>query len=274
MSEEQTRKRVLLAEDNILHGGARKTQLERAGYEVEWLTDGRNVQDLLVNKKERFDCIVLDLGLPGVSGMSILERLQEEGVHIPVVIETAYGNDSFQVRGLSKGASDYIIKASSEEPGFNVSGEVITKGVSESVYLARIAKAIELSSDGDTTDVELRYGNLTLNTDTQELNGPDGTRQLARAEYLVLKKLLDNKGRACRTKDLQSGKDEEISSNALQVHVCSLRKDIELVGGEGSMIRTIRGVGYMVAYDKLEDKQNDMEALLGDVQRLSEGGEL
>ncbi len=214
--------RILLVEDDELLGDGLKTGLTQNGFTVDWLKDGESAKRAL--RSEAFECIVLDLGLPKLSGLGLLQQIRTGGNTTPVLILTARETVEDRVKGLDSGADDYLTKP------FDL--EELT---------ARI-RALTRRSVG-RADASLRYRNIVLDpaAHTVTLDGEFVT--LPRREFALLQKLLESPGQVLsRVQLMQSlyGWEEDVDSNALEVHIHNLRKKLD-----ASFIRTIRGVGYM-----------------------------
>lgn len=216
--------RVLLVEDDDLLGDAIRSGLKHYGHTVDWVKDGKSANDTLLAKHELFDVIVLDLGLPKMSGLEVLRSIRERGVSTPVVILTARDEPQDQVRGLDTGADDYL-----------------TKPFDLDVLCARI-RALQRRSKARAKPI-LIYGNIKLDPAAHSIEMDDEEVVLSRREFVLLQKLLENSGRVISRDQLNQtlyGWGENIDSNALEVHIHNLRKRFGT-----NTIRTIRGVGYM-----------------------------
>ena len=171
------------------------------------------------------DAVVLDLMLPGLSGLEVCRTLRAEGNDVPVLLLTARGTLDERVTGLSAGADDYLVKPFALE-------EVHAR--LEAITRRRTPRE----------DPLLRVGRLVLDPDGHRL-WVDGTEtDVPRREFAMLRTLMESPGRAVsrdRLFDAVWDDDTDISSNALDVTVSRLRQRVE---GSGVEIRTVRGVGY------------------------------
>lgn len=215
--------RLLLIEDDELLGDAVKTGLTQFGYVVDWLKDGETARAVV--KTESFELIILDLGLPRLSGLGFLQAFRNSGNKTPVIILTARESIEDRVKGLDSGADDYL-----------------TKPFDLNELSARV-RALTRRSTG-RADAVLQYRNVTLDPAAHSV-AVDGTVvNVARREFALLQKLLENKGQVLSREQLTQsiyGWDEDVDSNALEVHIHNLRKKLN-----ANYIRTIRGVGYLV----------------------------
>lgn len=226
--------RVLLVEDDELLGDGIRTGLKHYGHTVDWVKDGKSANDVLSASYENFDIIVLDLGLPKLSGLDVLRKLRERNSSTPVIILTARETVDDRVKGLDAGADDYL-----------------TKPFDLDELCARI-RALQRRSKSRAKPL-ITYGDISLDPASHVVSQGGETIMISRREFALLQKLLENSGRVISREQLNQtlyGWGENIDSNALEVHIHNLRKRF----GNG-LIRTIRGVGYMV-----EKKDGDEEA--------------
>ena len=215
--------RLLLVEDDDLLGDAVKTGLIQFGYVVDWLKDGESARAAI--KSESFEAIILDLGLPKLSGLGFLQSIRNDGNSTPVIILTARESIEDRVKGLDSGADDYLVKP------FDLN------------ELSARVRALIRRSTG-RADATLHYRNLTLDPAAHAVYVDEVLVNVPRREFALLQKLLENSGQVLsREQIMQSlyGWDEEVDSNALEVHIHNLRKKLN-----ANYIRTIRGVGYMI----------------------------
>lgn len=215
--------RLLLVEDDELLGDALKTGLMQFGYIVEWLKDGEIARIIL--RTETFELIILDLNLPKLSGIALLQSIRLDGDTTPVIILTARDSIEDKIKGLDHGADDYI-----------------TKPFDLNELSARI-RALIRRSQGRANTI-LHYNNITLDPVAHIVTLDGHSINVPRREFALLQKLLENKGMVLSRDQLMKsmyGWDEDLDSNALEVHIHNLRKKLN-----ASFIRTIRGIGYMV----------------------------
>jgi len=214
--------RLLLVEDDELLGDAVKTGLNQFGYVVDWLRDGEAARAAV--KAESFELIILDLGLPKLSGLGFLQALRNEGNNTPVIILTARDSVEDKVKGLDSGADDYLIKP------FELN------------ELKARVRALIRRSQGRADSV-LQYRNITLDPAAHSVYVDEVVVNVPRREFALLQKLLENSGQVLSREQLMQsiyGWEEDVDSNALEVHIHNLRKKLN-----ANFIRTIRGVGYM-----------------------------
>lgn len=215
--------RLLLVEDDEMLGEAVRTGIAQEGYAVDWLRDGPAARQALAS--DSFDLVVLDLGLPGCSGLEVLAHARAAGVETPVLILTAWDAVADRVAGLDAGADDYLTKPFDLEE------------------LAARLRALGRRAGGRAEAV-LRHGPIALDPAgrTVELDG--APVELSAKEFALLHMLLENAGRVMPRERLEEGLygwTTEVESNTVEVHVHHLRRKL---GKE--WISTVRGVGYMV----------------------------
>jgi len=214
--------RLLLVEDDELLGDGVKAGLSQFGYTIDWLKDGKSAR--LALQSESFDLIILDLSLPGMSGLSVLQHARNEGCTTPVIILTARETIEDRVKGLDSGADDYL-----------------TKPFDLDELTARI-RALIRRTTGRAESV-INYRGIVLDPAAHSVTVNGEEINFPRREFALLQKLLENSGNVLSREQLMQsvyGWEEDVDSNALEVHVHNLRKKLN-----GTFIRTIRGVGYM-----------------------------
>jgi len=215
--------RILVVEDDPTLRDGLCAGLKQNGYVADSLDNGELADKIL--KTEHFDLIIMDLGLPGISGLEVLRNLRAREDSTPVLVLTARDTTEDIVESLNSGADDYLSKP------FNFDE-----------LLARLgALHRRFSSRAETI---IKYGPIELDptSHTVSLNGE--FLNISRREYALLQKLIENPGRALTREQLVQSLyswDDEVDSNALEVHIHNLRKKVG-----NKLIRTIRGVGYMV----------------------------
>ena len=215
--------RLLLVEDDPILGNGIELGLREAGFTVDWTRDGRSAH--LALETTGYELVVLDLGLPRLSGMDLLRGLRRSGNDLPVLVLTARDTVQDRVAGLEAGADDYLVKP------FDLAELV-----------ARI-RALLRRAHGRATNT-LRYRDLVLHPDSLSVVRGKDTITLSGRECAILVDLLEHQGTALSRARLEEGLygwNEEIESNAVEVHIHNLRRKL---GAE--LIRTIRGVGYLV----------------------------
>jgi DNA-binding response OmpR family regulator len=174
---------------------------------------------------QRFDAILLDLGLPDGSGLDVLKHMRRRNDLTPVLILTARDAVEDRVRGLDGGADDYLVKPFA---------------IPE--LLSRV-RALVRRSSGFASSL-WRLGELTLDVDARVLKVADAAVDLSPREFQLLYLLARNVGRVVSRASLEEGVfdlGEEPESNAIEVHIHHLRRKLG-----GQRIRTVRGLGYLL----------------------------
>jgi DNA-binding response OmpR family regulator len=215
--------RLLLVEDDTSLGNGLVTALKRDGYTVDWLKDGLHA--LQAFEQEVFDLMILDLGLPRLDGLAVLKQLRSQGQELPVLILTARDAVDDRIAGLDAGADDYLVKP------FDVTE-----------LQARVRALIRRSAGRATSSIE--FGELTLDPASLTVTYQGNPVTLTRREFALLNELISQPGRVFTRDTLQQllyGWDDDVESNALEVHVHHLRKKLY-----SELIRTVRGIGYVV----------------------------
>lgn len=213
--------RILLVEDDKLLGDSVKEGLAMEGYAVDWFTEGSVVDSAL--KTASFDLVVLDVRLPGKSGIEVLQGMRRAGLEIPVLLLTACDHVSDKVAGLDAGADDYLTKPFDMD---ELSARI------RSLLRRTGSKTPVLEADGLELDPAAR---------TVVFEG-EPVDDLTAKEFAILELLVRNRGRFLTKSRLLEGSsnwDEEVESNTVEVYISRLRKRF---GRE--RIETMRGVGY------------------------------
>ena len=213
--------RVLIVEDEPSLGQQLKNTLEGAGYAVDLATDGE--EGHFLGSTENYDAIVLDLGLPEIDGLTVLDRWRKEGRTAPVLVLTARDSWSDKVAGLDAGADDYVAKPFQSEE-----------------LIARLRALIRRASGNASS--ELNAGAVRLDTRSGKVTLAGEPVKLTAQEYKLLSYLLHHKGKVVsRTELIEHIYDQDFDrdSNTIEVFVTRIRKKL----GQ-DVITTIRGLGY------------------------------
>lgn len=217
--------RLLIAEDDALLGAGLRAALGKWGFTVTWVRHGGAALDVLAS--EQFLAMVLDIGLPDMSGLDVLRRLRAQGNKLPVLILTARDSTQDKVTSLDCGADDYLVKTTDMEE-----------------LVARLRALIRRSGRGGGS---LTVGALTLDLDGRVLTLNGETVNVSRREFDVLRVLMEGAGRVLTRAQLEQslyGWNRSVESNAVEVHIHNLRSKIG-----ASILKTVRGVGYTIAKD-------------------------
>ncbi|MGC3874623.1 response regulator transcription factor [Halomonas sp. GXIMD04776] len=212
--------RILLVEDDPLLGDGIKIALERENYVVDWFTRGREAVAAIDN--EEFSVMILDLGLPDMDGMQVLNRVRGHSP-LPILILTARDAVEERILGLDAGADDYVLKP------FDLQE-----------LLARL-RVVTRRAGGRASQV-LTLGELCIDEARHWVSWQGREIKLSRREYALLLELARHPDRVLSRPRLESllyGWGEEVESNAVEVHVHHLRKKLDK-----ALIVTVRGIGY------------------------------
>lgn len=215
--------RLLLAEDDIMIGESLVTALQKSGYVVNWVQDGDMAN--LAFQLEQYDLVLLDLGLPRISGFEVLARLRKDNNPVPVLILSARNEVNDRVLGLDSGADDYLVKPFEFKE-----------------LEARIR--VLLRRKAGRSHSLITHGTLCIEPSTHQVTYNGNAIVLSAKEYALLVALIDVPGAILSRAQLEEklyGWNEEIESNAVEVHIYNLRKKLGT-----QIIRNIRGVGYMI----------------------------
>jgi two-component system, OmpR family, response regulator len=217
--------RVLVVEDDVLVAAGLKQGLDNAGFTTDITGSAESAETFL--QEESFDLAVVDIGLPKANGFTLVRRLRDKGLSLPVLFLTARDSVEDTVAGLNVGADDYIVKP------FRLP-ELVAR------IRALVRRSNALASS------ELRHDGLILNVANRTVTMNGEELEITRREWSVLEALLMASPQVVsKEKLVQSlaGWDKDITPNAIEVHVSRLRAKLALGGVE---IRTVRGIGYRI----------------------------
>jgi DNA-binding response OmpR family regulator len=224
--------RVLLVEDDALLGDAIQAGLKQSGYAVDWMKDGVSAEQALAT--EPYAAVVLDLGLPRLSGLEVLHRLRNrnahKNIHTPVLILTAMDTVDDRIKGLDAGADDYLVKP------FDM-GE-----------LAARMRALIRRASGQPEPL-LQVAGVQLDPAAHRVLYQDKPVDLSAREFSVLHALMLNAGKVLSRTQLEEqlyAWGDEIESNAVEVYIHHLRRKLF-----PALVQTIRGIGYLMPRDKV-----------------------
>lgn len=215
--------RILLIEDDYLIGDGLVIGLKKLGFTVDWFQDGVEGKEALTQAP--YEAVILDLGLPGQDGLSILKEWRNNHQNEPVLILTAQGDVDQKIIGLNSGADDYLAKPFS---------------------LFELEARIKALIRRNYTKLEpnIKYQNLNFNQNTKELTVDSKSVTLSPKETLLLELLLLNQNKILSKNEIEQkvySWDEDVQSNAIEVHIHHLRRKI----GK-NIIKTINKIGYMI----------------------------
>jgi two-component system response regulator QseB len=215
--------RVLLVEDDEMIGTSLRAGLRQDGFTIDWVQSAETAQDALATTS--YDMMLLDLGLPGRSGLEFLESLRRNKMHLPVLIVTARDAVADRVAGLNAGADDYLIKP------FDIS-ELVAR-----------MHALQRRLAG-RSDSMIEFGDVVINPAERSVARAGRPVALSAREYALLMALAERPGAVLSRAQLEDklyGWGDEIGSNTIEVYIHALRKKLG-----ADLIRNVRGVGYTV----------------------------
>jgi two-component system OmpR family response regulator len=221
--------RILMVEDDGQVAGFVREGLTRQGFAVDIAGDGLEGLDLALNGT--YDTMIVDIRLPGISGLELLQRLRGAGINTPILILSGMAEVSDRVAGLQLGGDDYLVKP------FAFS-ELLARVES----LMRRAKAAQ-------EPLQLNVSDLVVDLLTRRVFRGGEEVLLQPQEFSLLEYLIRNRGQVVtRTQILQHvwGYNYAPKTNLVEVHICRLREKIERPD-RPKLLKTIRGAGYLIA---------------------------
>jgi len=213
--------RILVAEDETALAGSLVAALHAAGYVTDCAGDGIRAEFL--GRTEAYDAVILDLGLPGMDGLSLLRQWRDAGVDTPVLVLTARASWHEKVIGIDGGADDYVTKPFEMEE-----------------VLARLRALIRRASR--QASPALRSGAIVLDPRVSRVTVGGAVVRLTSHEFRVLSYLMHHHDRVVSQGELAEhiyARDEDRDSNTVEVFIARLRKKV----GAGAIV-TVRGLGY------------------------------
>jgi two-component system OmpR family response regulator len=219
--------RILLVEDDAKIASFVMKGLKAAGYAVDHAADGNKGLDLALS--EPYDTSIIDIMLPGLDGLSLIEEMRKKKIRTPVIILSAKGSVDDRVKGLQTGGDDYL-----------------TKPFAFSELLARVQALIRRAS-GASDPTTLMTGDLSMNLLTREVKRKEKQIELQPMEFSLLEYLMRNEGRVVsKTMIMEHVWDYNFDpqTNVVEARICRLRDKIDR-DYDKKMIHTIRGVGYV-----------------------------
>jgi two-component system, OmpR family, response regulator ArlR len=217
--------RILLAEDEKEMSNALVAILKHNNYSVDAVYHGADALDYGLS--ENYDVIVLDIMMPKMNGIEVLEKLRESGIHTPILMLTAKSQIEDRIYGLDKGADDYLSKPFAM-------GEL----------LARIRAMGRRKSEFTPNLIEV--GNIKLNKENYELSNDKASLRLGNKEFQMLEMLMTNPKRMISTEQFMEriwGYDAEAEINVVWVYISYIRKKLASLDAN-VRIKAVRGIGY------------------------------
>ena len=220
--------RFLLVEDDSAFAGFIREGLRSEPYEVEVVADGARAMEMAL--KEPYDLLLLDVGLPTMSGIDVCRRLREQGLRVPILMLTARDTVEDKVQGLEVGADDYL-----------------TKPFALDELRARIRALLRRQLDSNVSPA-LQVADLALDASTHEVHRGGKRIELTPKEFALLEYLMRRVGRVLSRPVIQEqvwGVRQESLTNVVDVYIRRLRQKVDQ-GFDQALIRTVRGVGYQL----------------------------
>jgi len=217
--------RLLLAEDEPSLRRAVTVMLEKNNYSVDAVADGQEALDYL--DADNYDGVVLDIMMPKVDGITVLQTIRAAGNRVPVLLLTAKSEIDDKVLGLDSGANDYL-----------------TKPFAAKELLARIRAMTRAATQ--QVSASLCFGNVTLDQKTFELSTPKGSYRLANREYQMMELLMSNPRQLISSERFMEkiwGYDSDAEINVVWVYISYLRKKLTALGAD-IHIKATRNAGY------------------------------
>lgn len=219
--------RVLIIEDEHKIANALRKVLQQEHYAVDVCYDGE--EGYAMASSQPYDLAIIDLGLPGKTGIEVIKELRDAGIHTPIIILTAKSSTADKVAGLDAGADDYILKPFAMDE-----------------VLARVRALLRRPTDQQATI--LRARDLALDTVTYEVRRNGKLITLTSKEFALLEYLLRNQGRPLNKDEIIShvwDYDADVLPNTVEVYIRYLRQKID-DPFDYPLIRTARGFGYSI----------------------------
>lgn len=223
--------RILLAEDDKKLNESLTIQLIAKGFDVDSCYDGEEA--LYYAEENIHDVILLDRMLPHMDGTSVLTKLRQQGINIPIILITALGTLNDKVTGLNLGADDYLVKPFAFE-------ELLAR-------IRCVARRPHTLTDNDTLSV----CDITFRIGEGVLKGPAGSCTLSKKEAALFEALLRSRGQTLQRGTLLLkvwGPDSDVEEGNLDNYIHFLRRRLQ-ISGSRLRITTVRGIGYRLQED-------------------------
>jgi len=227
--------RLLIVEDDLALRTGLSDSFEGEGFDVTVAEDGDSAHELLFTR--HFDVVVLDLMLPGRSGLELLKETREQGMSTPVLLLTARGQETDKVLGLELGADDYVTKPF---------------GIRELVARVRALLRRATVANDEPTVQQFQVGEVSVDLEAYEVCAGDVVHKLSRKEAAMLGLLHQNLGKAVsRERFLNEvwGTDQFVGTRTVDTHVLNLRQKLELDHKNPRFLLTVHGVGYRLVLE-------------------------
>ncbi|MFA5308909.1 MAG: response regulator transcription factor [Dehalococcoidales bacterium] len=223
--------RVLIVEDDKHLAQVMKSGLEESGYAIDWVQEGEFALEMV--GAYSYDIIILDIMLPGIDGFSVCKTMRSRNIALPILILTARYQEGDKVHGLDCGADDYLVKPFSYPELY-----------------ARIRALLRRGMVSRTTEITI--GQLALDTVLKTVNYAGLPVNLTSKEYAILEYLVINRNGVVTHEMLEEHVwdcEHDAFSNVIEVLVSRIRKKL-CPGDKEAVIKTVKGLGYVVKEDK------------------------
>jgi len=236
-----TKAAILIIEDDADIQELLSVSMKREGWHLFQAKTGEQGLELL--KREKINCILLDIMLPGMDGLKVLKKIKENEQcrNIPVIMTTARGEEADIVTGLELGADDYVVKPYSPK-----------------VLIARIRAGLRRQEEGATENTFWQQGKLRLDAGRHEAYCDEKLLDLFATEFALLQHFISHPDLVFSRNQLIAairGPGYPVTDRSIDVQILGLRKKL---GAAGNMIETIRGVGYRFRVSSREDEHDNI----------------
>ncbi len=221
--------RLLLVEDELYLSDIVSKQLSKSNIDVETAYDGFEALDKILY--EAFDIVILDIMLPGIDGLSILEKVREKQNSIPIILTSAKSETKDKIKGLELGADDYLAKPYETDE-----------------LIARIHTCLRRADKSELNLFDKSFGNMTYDRNTLTISTTTDSVALTLKEFNLLEYLIQTTPYTISKDQIIDkiwGYDNDIMHNQIEVYISYLRKKLKLIEADVK-INTTRGVGYYI----------------------------
>jgi DNA-binding response OmpR family regulator len=263
---------ILIVEDEKHLADGLRFNLEAEGYTVETTGDGESALSLLLEKRGRFDVVVLDVMLPGMDGFTVASELRRAGSFVPVLMLTARGRPEDVLRGFESGADDYLAKPFElsvliaringllrRREWFHLDREKSASSPPQELEASAVKSADKSRRGGAATEPEsdtFNFGGKTIDFGALELRTGERAMRLTLMEAELLRHLVKRAGQVVSRKSLLEevwGLREDTDTRAIDNFIVRLRKYIEAEPSRPRHLLTVRGVGYRFVADAVDE---------------------
>ena len=229
---------ILIIEDDRTTSKTIEMALKSKDYSFHTVDNGQEAIELA--RREQYDLLILDLGLPDISGYDVLKRLRNAKVTTPILILSGYSETDAKVKGFGGGADDYL-----------------TKPFNKDELNARVLAIVRRSKGHHASSIEI--GQLKINLEEKTVKGNGRTIDLTKREYAILELLAMRRGSTLSKEvflnNLYGTSMDEPDMKIIDVFVCKLRKKISNALNQDNYIKTVWGRGYVLEDPQIEEKR-------------------